>query len=315
MILVTGGTGFVGRHLVSALLAEGRPVRLLLNAERAAKLPWPEPPEVVIGSILDEEALFRAATGAHVIIHLENALWWGRARDLERIELAGTRALITAARAARVGRIITLSQLGATPASAYPLLRIKGQVEEAVRNSGLAYTIVRPGLAFGADDAFFNHLAMLLRSNPFVFFLPGRGEVVLHPLYIGDLVRVLLGCLDRMETIDAIFDVGGPEYITLGDLVRTIMRVSGAPRGIVHVPPYLMRWTSRAFGLALRRNMITEQWLDITASNRTARIGAIYQTFGIRPQRFEDTLLTYMPRRGYAGALLRYSFRRRPRVL
>lgn len=315
MILVTGGTGFVGRHLVSELLAQGRPVRLLLNAERAEKLPWPEPPEVVTGTILDDEALFRATTGAHVIIHLENAFWWGRSRDLERIELAGTRALITAARAARVGRIITLSQLGATPASAYPLLRIKGQVEDLVRNSGLAYTILRPGLVFGEDDAFFNHLAMQIRSNPFVFFLPGRGEVVLHPLYIGDLVQAIIGCLDRMDTVDTTIELGGPEYITLGDLTRTIMRVSGASRSVIHVPPYMMRWSSRLFGLMLRRNLITEQWLDLLAANRTARIGSIYQMFEIRPRRMEDLMLTYMRRPGYTRALLRYSFRRRPRVI
>ena len=315
MILVTGGTGFVGRHVVSELLAQGRPVRLLLNAERAAHLPWPVPPEVVVGNILDEESLFRAVTGAHVIIHLENAYWWGGARDLERIELAGTRALITAARAARVGRILTLSQLGSTPASAYPLLRIKGQVEEAVRNSGLAYTILRPGLAFGEDDAFFNHLAMLLRANPFVFFLPGRGEVVLHPLYIGDLVQAIIGCLDRMETVDSVIELGGPEYITLDDLVRTIMRVSGASRSVIHIPPYMMRWSARVFGLFLRRNIVNEQWLDITASNRTARIGAIYQSFGIRPQRLEDTMLTYMRRRGYSRSLAGYSLRRKPRIL
>jgi NADH dehydrogenase len=314
MILVTGGTGFVGRHLVRELMAQGRPVRLLLNEARAQRLPWENPPEVVVGSILNDEALFQATTGVHVIIHLENALWWGRARDLERIELAGTRALITAARSARVGRIITLSQLGATPASAYPLLRTKGQVEEVVRNSGLAYTILRPGLVFGEDDAFYNHLAMLLRANPFVFFLPGGGDVVLHPLYIGDLVQALIGCLDRIDTVDGAFEIGGPEYITLGDLVSTIQRVSGASRAVVHVPPYLMRWSSRFFSLVLRRNIVTEQWLDITAANRTARIGNLYQHFGIRPARLEDTLLTYMHGRGYARALLGYSFRRRPRL-
>jgi NADH dehydrogenase len=314
MILVTGGTGFVGRHLVRELMAQGRPVRLLLNEARAQRLPWEHAPEVVIGSILNDEALFKATTGVHVIIHLENAFWWGRARDLERIELAGTRALITAARSARVGRIITLSQLGATPASAYPVLRIKGQVEEVVRNSGLAYTILRPGLVFGEDDAFYNHLAMLLRANPFVFFLPGGGDVVLHPLFIGDLVQAIIGCLDRIDTVDSALEIGGPEYITLGDLVSTIQRVSGASRAVVHVPPYLMRWSSRFFSLVLRRNIVTEQWLDITAANRTARIGNLYQHFGIRPARLEDTLLTYMRGRGYARALVGYSFRRRPRL-
>ena len=156
---------------------------------------------------------------------------------------------------------------------------------------------------------------MLLRANPFVFFLPGRGEVVLHPLYIGDLVQAIIGCLDRMETVDSVIELGGPEYITLDDLVRTIMRVSGASRSVIHIPPYMMRWSARVFGLFLRRNIVNEQWLDITASNRTARIGAIYQSFGIRPQRLEDTMLTYMRRRGYSRSLAGYSLRRKPRIL
>src|SRR5690606_17022266 len=173
---------------------------------------------------------FRAVTGAHVIIHLENAQWWGRPRDLERIELAGTQNLITAARAARVGRIITLSHLGAAPAAGYPLLRYKGMVEEAIRTSGLAYTILRSGLAFGEDDAFVNHLAMQLRANPYVFLMPGRGEVVLHPIYIEDLVSAIVCSLDSPDVVDQTIEIGGPEYMTLDDLVRTVMRVSGMRR-------------------------------------------------------------------------------------
>src|SRR5690606_2768624 len=154
LILVTGATGFIGRHLVSCLMARGYHVRCLLTAAQAQNLPWGTPPEIITGSVLDEEALFRAVTGAHVVIHLANAQWWGRKRDLERIELVGTRNLITAARAARVGRIIAVSHLGASPSAAYPLLRAKGQVEEAIRASGLAYTILRSGIVFGEDDAF-----------------------------------------------------------------------------------------------------------------------------------------------------------------
>src|SRR4051812_47718439 len=184
MILVTGATGFIGRHLVARLMAEGRSVRVLLPPHKHQHLTWDNPPEIITGNILDEEALFRAVTGVHVIIHLENAQWWGRPRDLERIELGGTRNLITAARGARVGRIITVSHLGAAPAAAYPLLRFKGMVEEAIRSSGLAYTILRSGLVFGEDDAFVNHLAMQLSANPMFFLMPGRGEVVLHPIYV-----------------------------------------------------------------------------------------------------------------------------------
>ena len=315
MILITGATGFIGRHLVARLLADGYAVRVLLPEHKAAPLLWTTAPEVVLGTVLDDEALFRAATGAHVIIHLENAQWWGRPRDLERIELVGTRNLITSARAARVGRIITLSHLGASASSAYPLMRVKGAVEDLIKSSGLAYTIIRSGIVFGEDDAFVNHIAMQLRANPFFFLMPGRGEVVLHPLYIGDLIEALRGALDRIETVDEVLEIGGPEYITLEDLIRTVMRVSNAPRAVIGVPPYVLRWLTGIFSRVMPRSLITAQWLDILATNRTARLGNTFQYFGIRPRRFEDTLLTYMRGRRYALPMLRYVARRRPRAI
>lgn len=317
MILITGSTGFIGRHVLQALQARGEPVRVLLNAPRIRQLraAGGPLPEIIEGNVLDEEALFRAVTGVHAVIHLENALWWGHAGDLERVELAGTRNLITAARAARVGRVITISQLGAAPASAFPLLRTKGMVEEIIRGSGLAYTILRPGVVFGPQDAFINHIAMQLSATPLLFLMPGRGEVVLHPIFIADLVQAVLGTLDRLDTVDKVIEIGGPEYITLEDLIRTIMRVTGRSRLVLGVPPYLLRWLTRVYARLLPRALMTEQWMDILAANRTARIGTLFQTYEIRPQRLEDTLLTYLRGRPLRRELLRYSLRRRPHVL
>ncbi|MBK8026345.1 MAG: NAD(P)H-binding protein [Chloroflexi bacterium] len=312
MILVTGATGFIGRHLVKRLLMDGWHVRCLLDERRAAHLPWEMPPEVVLGSLHDEEAVFRAVTGAHVIIHLENAQWWGRPRDLERVELEGTRALVTAARSARVGRLITVSHLGASPSAAYPLLRYKGLVEEVIRSSGLAYTILRAGIAFGEDDAFINHIAMQLHATPLVYLLPGQGEVVLHPLYVEDLVSALVVSLSAIDTVDATIEIGGPEYITLIDLIRTVMRVTGTYRSIVSVPPYLLRWSAGFYGRIFPRSLITSQWFDLIATSKTAHLGNHYRYFGFQPRRLEDTLLTYMRGRRYGAELLRESLRRRP---
>jgi NADH dehydrogenase len=268
---------------------------------------------VVTGTLLDEEALFKAATGVHTIIHLENAFWWGRPRELERVELVGTRNLVTAARSARVGRIITLSHLGASAASAYILLRIKGLVEEAVRSSGLAYTIIRSGIVFGEEDAFVNHIAMLLRATPFVYLMPGQGEIVLHPIYIGDLVKALVRSLDAIDTIDTVLEIGGPEYITLEDLIYTVMRVSDTYRMVVPAPPYFLRWLAALYSRIFPRSLMTPQWLDILATNRAAPLGNTYNYFGIHPRRFEDTLLTYMPGKHYWWPMVRYTLRRRPK--
>jgi len=313
MILVTGATGFIGRDLVGRLMAEGRQVRCLLPEHAPKRLPWPQTPEIIYGTVLDEEVLFRAVTGVHTIFHLENAQWWGRPRDLERIELAGTRNLITAARSARVGRLITLSHLGASPAAAYTLLRIKGMVESDIRASGLAYTIIRSGVVFGEEDAFVNHIAMMLRANPIFFFMPGRGEISLHPIYIGDVITALLRTLESVDTVDTVLEIGGPEYITLDDLIRTVMRVSGMQRLIIPVPPYILRWATAIYSRLLPRSLMTPQWLDLLATNRTAPLGNMYTYFHIHPRRFEDTLLSYMRGRGYLWPMVRYTMRRRPR--
>lgn len=319
MILITGATGLVGRHFVQRLMDEGIPSRCLLTERRVRRLPWdedhPHAPEIVIGTILDEEAFFRAVTGVHAVVHLESALWWGRRRDLERVEVSGTRQLVTVARSARVGRIITLSQLGATPSSAYTLHRIKGQVEEVVRNSGVAYTIIRSGVIFGEDDSFINHIASMMSTNPFFYLMPGIGEVVLHPIHIDDLIEALFRSLNLIHLVDQTVEIGGPEYTTVQDMLFTIMRVTGMQRVIVSVPPYLLRGITGIYGRLLPRTLMTSQWLDILAANRAAPLGNTYNNFGFHPKRFEETLLTYLPKRRHFFGVLRDTFRRKPRPI
>jgi uncharacterized protein YbjT (DUF2867 family) len=313
MILITGSTGFIGRHLVKRLMSEGRLVRCLVSPEMDPSWDAPRQPEVVHGTLADEEILFQAVTGVHTIIHLASAQWWGNQRDLERIELYGTRNLLEAARAARVGRVVVLSHLGATPASAYPLMRIKGAMEEIIRSSGLAYTIIRPGLVFGEDDAFYNHIAMALAMNPFFLLMPGRGEVVLHPIYIDDLVAVMSQTLEHLDTVDRSIEVGGPEYITLYDLLRTIMRVTGRERPIISVPPYVIRWIHRLTRVWTARTLMTPQWLDLLATNRAAQLSTLPQYYSVSSHRLEDTLVTYMPGRSGWFVAIRYLLRRNPR--
>jgi len=248
--------------------------------------------------------------GVHTVFHLASAQWWGTRRDLERVDVQGTRNVVVAARAARIGRLYCLSQLGAEPSSAYTLLRVKGQVEALVRNSGIAYTVVRCGVIFGPGDRFVNGIAMLLRTNPLVFFQPGDGQNLLHPLYVMDLVKALANSLENVDLVDRTIEIGGAEYITYNEMVRTVMRVSGAKRIIVSVPPYVLRNLNGAVSRLVRRWPMTPQWFDILASNRTARLGNLYDYCGVHPVRFEDTLLTYMPHRHYVVELLRFMVRR-----
>ena len=317
MILITGATGLVGRQLVRRLMQEQVPLRCLLSQRQLQRLPWDEQhvhaPEITSGSILEQESVFRAATGCHAIIHLASAQWWGRPGDLERVEVAGMQELVVAARAARVGRIIMLSHIGAASSSAYALHRTKGVLEDMLRDSGVAYTIIRSGIAFGPDDAFVNHIASMLRINPLLFLMPGYGEVVMHPIYIDDLVEAIYRSLNLVRLVDVTVEIGGPEYLSLRDMISTIMRVTRMRRVVVPVPPYLLRWITAIYSRLLPRSLMTSQWLDILATNRTAPLASTYNNFGFHPRRFEDTLLSYLPMRRHFLGLLRDSFRRRPR--
>ncbi len=313
MILVTGAAGLIGRHLVTRLINEGLPVRAILplRGGRTPNVPWAGLIPIVPGTIHDQAAMHQALTDVHTVFHFASAQWWGRRRDLEWIDLQGTQAVIAAARAARVGRIVVMSHLGASPSSAFTLMRVKGRVEEQVRNSGLAYTIVRSGVVFGREDRFVNGIAAALRANPLFFMQPGQAEGLLHPIYIDDLVEALFRSLETLNTVDQTLEIGGPEYMTFNEMIRTVMRVTGAPRTLVPVPPYILRWLTGITRRVAPRWPMTPQWFDILAANRTAPLGNMYDTFGIRPVRFEDTILTYMRGKRYTPELVRAVLRRR----
>jgi NADH dehydrogenase len=313
LILVTGATGLIGRHLVARLVAAEQPVRVLLpkHGSRPLRAEWANSVDIVSGTLDSSEALHTALIDVHTVIHLASAQWWGRRRDLNRIDLQGTQNLITAARAARIGRLIVLSHLGASPAAAFPLLRVKGQMEEAVRNSGLAYTIIRSGVVFGPEDRFVNGIAATLRANPFFFLQPGQGENLLHPIYIDDLVEALYLTLEAVNTVDQVLEFGGPEYVTFNEMLRTVMRVSKARRTVIGIPPYILKTLTINMRRLFPRYPMTPQWYDYMANNRTAPLGALFDTLGIRPRRFEDTLVTYMPKRRYGREFVTALLRRR----
>ncbi len=312
MILVTGAGGYIGRRLVAHLLVEGRLLRCLVTPQHARALPEDSALETHIHHEPNDALWAQLVDGVHCIIHLRSAMWWGQAQDLHAIEIEGTRALIRAARLAHVGRVILVSHLDASPASGIPTLRIKGAQEQLLRESGLAFTIIRSALVFGEADSFISHLAALLRANPLFFAQPSRGEYLLQPIYVGDLVEAIARSLQRLDVVDETVTVGGPEYLTFTELLRTIMRVTGMQRPLLDAPPYLLSWLALVGSRLLPRSLITEQWLDLVATSRTTGIGNLPRSFGIHPQRLEETLLGYLPRQRHFRTLMQRIFRRRP---
>ncbi|MBN1429243.1 MAG: NAD(P)H-binding protein [Anaerolineae bacterium] len=309
MILVTGATGFVGRHLVPRLTIDaGLSVRVLLRpGSDVNRLPRPLTVHTVVGEITDANTLLAAMDGIHTVIHLVGTETRGRHARLNEVDVEGTKVVIEAALAACVGRIIYVSRLGAEKASAFPVLRAKGEIEERIRDSGLAYTIFRSGVLFGKGDRFSEHIGMLARTFPF-YMVPGDGEVVFQPLWVDDLVTCLVMSLENFDLIDTITSIGGPEFLTYRRLVMRVMHTINSRRPIIGVPMLAHRSLTWFLDGLFARWPLTEQWTEMLSTTQTAEMGSIERYFGFRPTAFDVGLLsTYMKRRFYALELIHYA--------
>src|SRR5574340_1077673 len=200
MILVTGGTGFIGRSLVRQLIASGQEVRTLLRPSKTSpKLPRGMPVEAAVCSLMDERGLRAALRGVDVVYHLAGSERHSAHARLQEVDIQGTQTLVNAAVEAGVQRIITVSHLGADRNSAYPVLKAKGLAEYAIVQSGLPYTIFRSGAVFGPGDQFTVGIARLLLAWPGPFLLPGEGDSLVQPLWIDDLTATLMIAMENLH--------------------------------------------------------------------------------------------------------------------
>jgi uncharacterized protein YbjT (DUF2867 family) len=290
-ILVTGGTGFIGRALVRHLVEVGQPVRLLIRpSKQSPELPKGVPVEVAVSSLTDERGLHSAMVGVDVVYHLAGAEWRGTRASLMEVDIEGTRAVSQAAANAGVGRFFYVSHLGADRASAYPVLKAKAIAEEYIRRSGVDYTILRSAIVFGLGDGFTTGLARLLYALPFFFLIPEDGRVLLQPLWVEDLATCLTWALDNEASRNQVYSIGGPEYMSFNQIVQMVMETIHVRRIPVYMPPPYMRGITVFFEYMLPGMPISVYWLDYLAANRTCALDTIMRTFNLLPGRFSQHL-------------------------
>lgn len=286
MILVTGGTGFIGQALIRHLLQNEQRVRALLRpSEHSPDLPKGMQVEVALSNISDERSLRAAVTGVDVIYHLVGGEWGGVGIDLGQVEIDGTRTLLRVAKEAGVQKIVYLSHLGADRASAYPVMKVKGIVEEFIRRSEISHTILRSSLVFGMDDHFTVDLAKLMAIYPFLFFVPGDGKTQMQPLWVEDLAIILTWLLDNAEMDNQTVEIGGPEFITISDVVAEVMRVTGMRRRLVPMRPSYLRMVAVLLEYLFPGFPHSVYWLDYLAADRTCEADAVSRQFGLLPVR------------------------------
>jgi uncharacterized protein YbjT (DUF2867 family) len=291
MILVTGGTGFIGKALVRHLAEAGYPVRMLIRPSKdSPDLPKGIPVEVAISSLRDERGLRAALVGVDTIYHLASAEGKGPQGSLLDVDIKGTQALVDAAREAEVNRFFFNSHLGADRASAYPVLKAKAIAEEHVRRSGLPYTILRTALVYGPGDRFTTGLSHLLHSLPFLFLVPGNGKTQLQPLWIEDLVTCLVWSLDYPHTKNQTYEIGGPEYLSFQQILEILMENFGISRSLLYLRPPYMRGLTVFLEHLLPGLPVSVYWIDYLAYNHTCPLDTMPKAFNLMPARFSQRL-------------------------
>ncbi len=242
-IVVLGGTGFVGRSVCEKLVERAGggsgslvvPTRRFSHGQAVRHLPALE---LVQADVHDERTLARLFGGADAVVNLV-AILHGSAAEFERVHVELPRRVARACGAAGVARLVHVSALGVGPGGPSNYLRSKAEGEAVLQGAGLALTILRPSVIFGAQDRFMNLFAQLQALAP-VLPLAGR-DARFQPVWVEDVARAVAQCLDRPESVGRTYEAAGPKVYTLGELVRLAGRWSGHERPQIGLPAFAAR--------------------------------------------------------------------------
>jgi uncharacterized protein YbjT (DUF2867 family) len=241
MILVTGGTGFVGGHVVSALREAGKPVRCLVRDPRRGQALEALGCELVEGDMTRAETLLSAVEGVECVVHLV-AIRQGKPSEFEAIMSEGTRSLLDAAQRAGVRRFVHMSALGTTEETkdVVPYYGAKWDMEQAVQGSGLPYVVFRPSFIFAPDGGIlptFRKIAKLMPVTP----ISGPGTQRLQPIWADDLAVCFARAVDDESVTNRTLELGGPDVVDWNELWDRLKRALGVRRPSINVPMSLMR--------------------------------------------------------------------------
>jgi len=292
MILVTGGTGFVGAHLARRLVREGRQVRLLVRDPGRVAADLRGQVETAPGDVRDAGSVCAAAQGADTVIHLVGIICESRGAGFEMMHVQATEHVLAACRDAGVRRYLHMSALGTRPNAASRYHRTKWQAEELVRASGLDWTIFRPSVIVGRGQDFTHQLLEVMGHAPVIPII-GSGQARLQPIGIDDVTACFRRALDQPQTIRQTYELGGPKTFTLEEIMDLLARYASLRKSTVYIPVALLRPAAWVIERLFRNPALTLDQLTMLQEDNICDIGAMKQAFGIEPESFQD-LLTAM---------------------
>ncbi len=306
MILVTGGSGYVGSHIVRRLAGTGRPVRAMVRdrerAEREARLPDLST-EWVEADVTRPDTLPPAFAGVKTVVHTVAIAVEKGERTYERINVQGTANVLQAAAESGVRRFINISQLGAEPDLPYCFLASKGKAQALVAQSDFDWTAFRPSVIWGPEDEFANTFARLAQMTPFIFPIVGDGQAKFEPVWIEDVVTAVEQSLNDETTHGKEFELGGPEVLTMEQIERRTLAALGARRAFVRFPIPLIRVAVWLMETLLPSPPVTQSLLELLAVDNVTRINSISR-FVSSPRAFTSENVEAYVRRFSIGRTL-----------
>ncbi len=281
LVTLIGGGGFLGRYVAQSLLQAGARVRVAQRDPRAAFFLKPlgglGQTQFVAADISRPETIAQAIAGADAVVNLVGVL----AGDFQRYHVEGAQAVARACTQAGIGALVHVSAIGGDSASASAYGRSKGDGEGAVRAAFPAATILRPSIVFGREDQFINRFAGMIQSSPVVPVL--RAPVKFQPVFVGDVAAAITRAVSEPDAFAGrTYDLGGPDVITMGALIRWIATAIGRKPTIIELPDMAGAMIAK-LGFLPGAPISQDQWQMLQTDNVVAAGADGLAAFGITP--------------------------------
>ena len=291
-VAVIGATGFVGSHLVPHLVSAGhRVIAVSRDGRRTAG--WgeqiePRAADVSTGSGLDEGLI-----GADAAVHLVAIPRESKGNSFEKINVQGTRRVVEAAERADIQRLVHLSAIGVVDDPKLGFLNSKWLGEQAVRSSSLNWVVLRPSLLFGDGDGFFNLVKETLRYwSPGIVAIPGKGDARFQPLSVDDLAIAIEKSLTEVDRAGSVYELGGPDWVTYGEIVDAVMKVTRMRRLKLPMPIALISALTSVTDRVLPAFPVSHDQISSLQRPNYTELDAFERAFGVTPRPLDLSYLT-----------------------
>jgi NADH dehydrogenase len=297
MILVIGGTGFVGAGIVRELVRRGRQVAALSRDPSKHRDRFDAAVELRAGDVTRPDTLPEAFRGVDSVVGcqqfpnspIEDP---SRGYTFENVDAQGTENAVAAAKAAGVSRYVYVSGVGADPNAERHWFRAKARAEAAVMGSGMTYTILRPSWVYGPEDKSLNRFLGMSRFLPFVPLI-GDAKQRLQPVFIDDVARAAAESLSSSAAESKVFEVGGPDVLTMKEIVRAALEISGRKRLLMPGPKSVMKAAASIMQFVPGKPLSPDA-VDFITADALADPSEIEQALGIKMTPLRDALATYL---------------------